>query len=221
MISRAACTRGASARTASSVRFATTVAVAGSTSSIPFFDARADRDAVQLGIPSRHLDRDRIDVDGEHRLEAELRCGDREDTRSAADVEQGTGWEIGEELEAESRRRVGARAERATRVDDDGDCVARRGFPRRADPQRTDTNTMMKRAPTVFPAVFDRSHADRFEDLARRASPTASVYATRTTPSEASCSSNPSGNSSIMVARASSARSAGTNTETRFSGSAP
>ena len=62
-------------------------------------------------------------------------AGDREHARAAADVEQRpAARELGEQLDAEPRRRVGTGAERAARVDDDGARRIGRRLPRRADP---------------------------------------------------------------------------------------
>ena len=53
------------------------------------------------------------------RREAELRGGDREHARSAADVEQAARLELLQQLEREPRRRMRAGAERAARIDHD------------------------------------------------------------------------------------------------------
>jgi len=46
---------------------------------------------------------------------------------------------------------MGAGAEGTTRVDHDRNRICRRVVPRRADPERSDTNGLVKRFPTVAP----------------------------------------------------------------------
>jgi hypothetical protein len=50
---------------------------------------------------------------------------------------------------------VGSGAERATRIDDDGERVARRRLPRRADPEAAHANRPVEGAPLVLPATVD------------------------------------------------------------------
>ena len=50
---------------------------------------------------------------------------------------------------------MGARSEREPRLDDDRDYARGNVHPRRADPERTDTNAAMELAPALLPAWFD------------------------------------------------------------------
>ena len=76
-----------------------------------------------------------LDVDADHGREAEQRGGDREHTRSAADVEQRAGLELLQELEAELGRRMGAGAEGAAGVDDDRERIVRAASPTAGRPR--------------------------------------------------------------------------------------
>src|SRR5262249_11064893 len=78
---------------------------------------------------------------------------------AAADVEHAPSLFTEEELETEARRRMRACAERAARVDDDRNRVARCVLPRRADPERTDAHGPVKGAPPVLPARLDLGHS--------------------------------------------------------------
>ena len=82
-----------------------------------------------------------VDVDRGHRREAELRCGDGEDARAATDVEQARRLDLLQEVEAEPRRRVRAGAERAARVDDDGDAPRPAAPPTAGRPSSRPTRT--------------------------------------------------------------------------------
>src|SRR5207245_6497690 len=75
------------------------------------------------------------------------------DAGAAADVEQASPLERREELERQPRRRMRARSECAAGVDHDGDRIARRLSPGRADPQPCNLDRLMKRPPAVLPAA--------------------------------------------------------------------
>ena len=146
-----------------------------------------------------------LEVDADDRREAEQRGGDREHARAAADVEQARRGELEQELEAEPRRRVRAGAERAARVDDDRERVGGRRLPRRPDPERADPDRPVELAPAVLPARLDVVGARAAEEVPE----TLLAACVRTRPARRpparSTSSNPSGTSSSIVARASSA----------------
>ena len=120
-------------------------------------------DAVRRRVLPGRLERHVVDVDRGHRREPELGGSDGEDARAAADVEQAARLQVLQELEAETCRRVRAGAEGAARIDDDGDFVRRRLFPRRADPQTADGRAVMERAPPVLPALGDVVDRDDVE----------------------------------------------------------
>ena len=141
------------------------------------------------------------------RVEAEPRGGDREDARAAADVEQGAGRRPPGATRRQSRV-VGMRARPEGAAGIDRRPRARpaavsptAGRPRAADPDR-----LMELAPAVLPAGLDVVAARTAEERARgalrrrrRCRPPARPACRRST------SSKPSGESSRMVARASSA----------------
>jgi hypothetical protein len=81
--------------------------------------------------------------------------GDREDSRAASDVDDAAELLLEEELEAEARRRVRARPERASWIDDDGDGSGRRRLPGRPDPEWADLDGVVELAPPIFPTVGD------------------------------------------------------------------
>ena len=115
-----------------------------------------------------------------------------------------------EQLEAELRRRVPARAEGAARVDHDRDRVSVRLLPGRADPEPADPDGLVELPPAVGPVLLDLGRgraAERLPDplLAGRVR----VGRELEPASAASISSKPSGKSSSMTARASSARPGG------------
>jgi hypothetical protein len=94
-----------------------------------------DRDAVGERVCLRRLDRLGLVVHPEHRLPAELRCRDREHARATAEVDEAvTGLQLDEQLQAQARRVMRARAERLARVDHDlvHARAHRRLLPRRA-----------------------------------------------------------------------------------------
>ena len=116
--------------------------------------ADLDRDAVRRRVLAGRLERDVVDVDRTHGREAELRRGDGEDAGAAADVEQARRLDVLQQLEAEPRRRVRARAERAAGIDDDGDRLGRRLLPRWPDPERpTRTPWWNARQPSSQPSA--------------------------------------------------------------------
>ena len=156
--------RSGRAFTEASEMFATAIAAAGSGSpaetslastSTPF--ARA--------FSRRRFDRRLLDVDTEDRCEPEPRGGDREDARSTADVEQGADVDLLEELQAEPGRRVRARPEGATGIDDDSKRIGRWCLPRRPDPERPHSDRLMERAPPVLPAGLDVGAARSAEEV--------------------------------------------------------
>lgn len=113
-----------------------------------------------------NLDGDRVEIYGRDRVESESHSRDGHDARAAAGVEHGSAFDAREKLDAYARRRMRTRAERATRIDDDHLLVARRGLPRRADPETPDTYGAMKLAPPISPASLDALCGDIGENLA-------------------------------------------------------
>ena len=177
-----------------------------------------DRDAVVGRVPLARLDRLRVEVERQHRGEAELRGGDREHAGAAADVEHAAARLGLEQLEAEPRRRMPAGAEGAAGIDHDRDRVRVRLLPGRADPEPADPDGLVELPPAVLPVLLDvgdRGAAERLPDplLAGRVR----VRGELEPAARLSISSKPSGKSSSMTARACSARAAGTVTETRLS----
>ena len=75
---------------------------------------RLDVDSIRASVARGHLDSHRIRVEREHRLKSEPGRRDRQHARAATDVQQAAPVELDEQLEAESRRRVRAGAERAS-----------------------------------------------------------------------------------------------------------
>ena len=114
-----------------------------------------DLDAVQRGVLERRRDRRLFDVDAEHRRETEQRRCDGQHAGSAADVEERARLELLQEPEAELRRRMRAGAERAPRVDDDGERVVVGPQPRRPDPQAADADGTVEAPPAVLPPGLD------------------------------------------------------------------
>jgi hypothetical protein len=106
------------------------------------------------------LDGDLIDVERADGPVAEQRGGDGEDARPAPDVEQARlaaelRPKLDEELEAEPRRRMPTRPERARGLDHDRDHVLRRSLPRRADPEGADPDGPVEVPPPLRPAARD------------------------------------------------------------------
>ena len=172
-------------------------------------------DAVPRRVLVRRLDRRLVDVDAEHRREAEHRRRDGEHAGAAADVEERAGLDVLQQLEAELGRRVRARAERASRVDDTASEPDGRLLPRRPDPEAAGLDAVVERAPASSQPASTSAPSPVPKKCQRRSSPAASAYAASSTPPRRSTSSKPCGNSSIIVARASSAFSWPTCTETR------
>jgi hypothetical protein len=123
---------------------------------MPHFDG----DAVRFCVPTRRLDRRRVHVDGDDRMEPELRSGDRKDAGAATRVEQAPAAELVQETETEPSRRMRTRPEREARVDDDRQRIGRRLLPRRPDPERADPDRPVKLAPALLPARLDRLGGD-------------------------------------------------------------
>ena len=119
-----------------------------------------DVDTVRCCVRGRRLDGDRIVVECVHRCEAELRPRDGEHAGAAPDVEQRAVRQLGEQLEAEPRRRMCAGSERAAGLDDDDQGALRRLLPRRADPERSDPDAVVKLAPAILPALDDVDGGD-------------------------------------------------------------
>ncbi len=174
-----------------------------------------DPDAVSGRILLRHLDRNRVCVHGDDGLEAEQRRRDRDDARTAARVEQARRRTPSEELEARPRRGMRACAERAARVDDDGDLIRGRRVPGRADPETAGAHRMVELAPAFLPAGLDRCADRTRERISIADAPLRRVYAASSTVPGRSISSKPAGASTSSRARALSASSAATRTETR------
>ena len=124
-----------------------------------------DRDAVVGGVPLGRLDGLGIEVECAHGREAELRGRDREDAGAAADVEHAPPLLAFQQLQAELRRRVTAGAERAARVDHDGERVGVRLLPGRADPERADANRLVELPPAVLPVLLDVRRGGAAEGL--------------------------------------------------------
>ena len=98
----------------------------------------------------------RVDVDGDDR--ARSRAAPRRSRARPSRSRRRAGVprrELEQQLEAEPRRRVGAGAERAARIDHDRERASRRRLPRRADPERPDSDRPVELAPAVLPAVLD------------------------------------------------------------------
>ena len=124
-----------------------------------------------------------------------------------------------EQLQAELCRRMAAGTERAARVDHDRERVRVGLLPGRADPERADANRLVELALTVLPVLLDVRRGGAAEGLpdpllAGRVGVRA---ASSREPPSPPISSKPSGNSSSVTARASSARASGTVIETRRS----
>src|SRR5438105_1714726 len=113
--------------------------------------ATVDRDVVRSGIAESCFDRVLVDVEREHRPEAQLRRCDRDHAGAAADVEQAPTLELCQELECQPRRRMRTRSERAAGLDPARDHATRRLLPRRSDPEACDLDRLVKRAPAVLP----------------------------------------------------------------------
>ena len=107
-------------------------------------------DAVSGGVLGRRADGQRVESNARSGPNPSRDGGDREDARAAAEVERGRRLEPAEQLERGPGRAVGARPERAARVDDDGDLLGLE--PRRADPELPDPDGPVKRPPGVLPA---------------------------------------------------------------------
>ena len=167
MIARGARSLGASASTASAAMFASARSVVREVVLEQVGLPDVDRDPVVGGVPFGRLDRLRIEVEREHRLETELCRGDREDAGTAADVEHAPPLLAGQQLEAELRRRVPAGSERAARIDHDRDRAVVGLLPRRPDPERADADRLVELPPAVLPVVLDqgrRGAAERLPD---------------------------------------------------------
>src|SRR5438128_2758125 len=113
-------------------------------------------DAVHTCVLPGRVDRRLVEIDADDGREAELGGRDREHPRAAADVEQAPRLELLQQLEAEARRRVRARAERATRIDHDRLRARRCLLPRWTDPEPAADDAVVEGAPRVLPALGDR-----------------------------------------------------------------
>ena len=165
MIARPVRSRGESASTASAAMLASARSASGRSSFAEIGLPDGDRDAVVGGVALRRLDRLRIEVERQHGLEAELCRRNREDAGAAADVEHAPPLLAGQQLQAELRRRVPARPERAARIDHDGDRPLVGLLPRRSDPERADANRLVELPPAVFPVVLDVGRGGASERL--------------------------------------------------------
>ena len=216
MITRPARSLGESASTASAAMFASARSAVREVVVAQIGLPDVDRDAVVGGVPLGRLDRLRVEVEREHRLEAEL-CGrNREDAGAAPDVEHAPAVLAREQLEAQLGRRVPTGPECAARIDHDRDRPFVRLLPRRPDPERADADGLVELPPAVLPVVLDvgrRGAAERLPDplLPGRVRIRGELEPTL----DPQISSKPSGKSSIITARACSARASGTVTETR------
>jgi hypothetical protein len=125
----------------------------------PVCERHVHRCVVFTGVSPGLLDGGGIDVDRAHEPIPEPPRGDGQDARPAPDVEHARRLELApkldEELEAEPRRGMAARPERARRLDDHRDRIVRRSLPRRPDPERADTNRPVERPPALLPAARD------------------------------------------------------------------
>ena len=171
-------------------------------------EPRVDGDAVHARVRARRLDRRLLDVDRDHRLEAEQRGGDREHAGAAADVEQRAGLELLQRLRgraASSRASPvpNARPGSMTTTSASAGGVSHGGPTQRRPTRigRWNARHLSSHPPSTSAARPPPKNAHM------RSSPAASVYAASSTPPARSTSSKPSGKSSSMVARASSARS--------------
>ena len=82
-----------------------------------------------------------------------------------------------EQLEAEPRRWMGARAERLAGVDHHDERAGVGFFPGRPHPERPDAHWAMETLPRLFPPAGHGTEAPSPSRSRRRASPAASVYA--------------------------------------------
>ena len=121
-----------------------------------------DLDAVDRRVLPRGGDGRPLVVDAGDRPEAELRRGDRQDAGAAADVHDRTlRVELAEQLEAEPRRVVRARAEGLARVDDHVDRAGRRRrVPGRAHVELPHVDGLVEVPPALAPVVVDLRRDD-------------------------------------------------------------
>ena len=155
MIARGARSLGPSATTASPAMFASARSAAGSSASRRSPSRTSTPDLVRRRVALRRLDGLRVEVDPHDRREPELGGRDREDTRAAAHVEHAAALLRLEQLEAQPRRGMSARAERAARIDHDRDRVLVGRLPGRADPEAADPLRPMELPPALLPVVVD------------------------------------------------------------------
>ena len=137
--------------------FATAMSVCGR-SSVEASAARISTSTpFRVRVLARDLDRDLVRVERRHGREAELRRGDREDARAAAEVEQAAALERRASSSRQSRVVACAPVPNAwpgsiTTASASGVRVE----PRRADPERADPHGLVELAPGVLPAGLDR-----------------------------------------------------------------
>ena len=210
--------RARSASTARSSMFATSEVDAGSASRSTSAALTSIVTPFRRAVRVRRLDRDRIVVDGVHGPEAEPRGSDSDHARAAAGVEDAAARGCREELDAGARRRMRACAERAARVDDDGELARRRRLPRRPDPEPAGADRAVEGAPALLPARLDGR--SRCTDAAERRARSRSAPASTVDGELESCrsgarrSSNPPARARAAVRGRSRPRPAGTRNET-------
>jgi hypothetical protein len=100
-------------------------------------------------------------VEAEHRRPAQLRRGDRQHARAAAEVHQRAAQlELEQQLQAQARRRVRAGAEGLRGVDDDVERAFLGRRPRRADAQAAHAHRLVERLPALVPVVRQLARGD-------------------------------------------------------------
>ena len=119
-------------------------------------ESNLSRDVVSVGVRTGGLNRIRIKIESENRLESELGGGNRQDSRTRADIEKGRigrpGGKLSKVLQAEVGGRVVARSEAHSGIE----ChhmLSRSGFP--TAPGRSDAKVLVDfdGAEMTFPAL--------------------------------------------------------------------
>src|SRR3954454_11603877 len=96
-----------------------------------------------------------VGVERTHGREARLRRHDREDARTAPEVDEAAPLELEQELHAELGGGMAAGADRARRLDHDRGRISRGFLPGRPDPHRADADMLVEGLPAVTPVRCD------------------------------------------------------------------
>ena len=112
-------------------------------------------EAVCSGVRPRRLNGVRVVVQADHWREAELRGRDRENAGAAADVQQRSGLELANEVEAQPSGGMRAGSERAAGIDDDGIRASRLILPRRHDQDAAGADRPVEPLPALHPIGRD------------------------------------------------------------------